>query len=71
MSSIIVTNIIIIIIARVFTVIQWLVFLDKSDKLNTVTENGMEVTFLFQSHNQGHVFKLVEYYLAYCNAAMI
>ena len=48
-----------------------LVFLDKSYKLNTVTENGIVVTFLFQSHNQGHVFKLVEYYLIYCNATMI
>lgn len=45
-----------------------LVFLDESDKLNTGAENGMEVTFLYQSHSQGCVFTLMEYYLIYRNA---
>lgn len=48
-----------------------LAFLDKSDKLNTVTENGIEVTFLSQSHNQGHLFNLVGCYLIYCNTTMM
>lgn len=48
-----------------------LVFLDEPRKLNTVAENGIEVTFLFQSHSQGCVFNLMEYYLIYCSASMM
>lgn len=48
-----------------------LLFLDESGKLNTGSENGIEVTFLYQSHSQGCVFNLMECYLIYCNAAMM
>lgn len=48
-----------------------LVFLDEMDKLNTGAENGIEVTFSYQSHSQGYVFNLMECYLIYYNATVM
>lgn len=40
-------------------------FLDEIDKLSTGAENGIEVTFFYQSHSQECVFNLMECYIIY------